>query len=111
MIYSCSLYAPNDVRLFPVQLLEAFGEFIIGSFLLYSGKRQTGTSAIAMYMVLYSVMRFFLEYLRGDSVRGSFYMLSTSQVISIVVFIIGLIIITHEKHKKNDVCFIRRDFR
>ncbi len=111
VIYSHSLYAPNDIRLFPVQLLEAFGEFMIGFYLLYSCKRRNGASAIAMYMVLYSIMRFFLEYLRGDSVRGSFYLFSTSQVISIVVFVIGLLTIVREKHKKDGVCFIRGDFR
>ena len=100
MIYTCSLYAPNGVRLFPVQLLEAFGEFMIGLYLLYSCKRRNGTSAIAMYMVLYSIMRFFLEYLRGDSVRGSFYLFSTSQVIGTVVFVIGLLTIMREKHKR-----------
>ena len=55
--------------------------------------------------------RFFLEYLRGDSVRGNFYMFSTSQVISIVVFITGLLTIMREKHKNDGVCFIRRDFK
>lgn len=91
VIYSNSLYAPNGVRLLPVQLLEAFGEFIIGSFLLYSCKRHKGISAIAIYMILYSVMRFFLEYLRGDFIRGSLYAFSTSQLISVVFLIIGSI--------------------
>lgn len=97
VIYSNSLYAPNGVRLLPVQLLEAFGELIIGLFLVYSCKRQKGISAIAIYMILYSVMRFFLEYLRGDSIRGSLYAFSTSQLISIVVLIIGLIMCIYSK--------------
>lgn len=88
--YSDSLYAPNGIALLPVQLLEAFGEFVIGMILLFSCKRQKGISAIAMYLILYSVMRFFLEYLRGDLIRGGLYIFSTSQYISIAVFIIGL---------------------
>ncbi|MCM1058390.1 MAG: prolipoprotein diacylglyceryl transferase [Firmicutes bacterium] len=88
--YSDSLYAPNGVGLLPVQLLEAFGEFAIGGLLLYKCKKTKGISAIGTYMILYSVMRFLLEYLRGDFIRGSFYRFSTSQVISIVIFAIGL---------------------
>ena len=88
--YSDSRYAPNGVPLLPVQLLEAFGEFGIGMALLFLCKRQKGISAAAMYMTLYSVMRFFLEYLRGDIIRGSLYNFSTSQYISVAMFIIGL---------------------
>lgn len=102
VIYSDSLYAPNGVRLLPVQLLEALGEFIIGLFLVYSCKRLNGISAIAIYMTLYSGMRFFLEYLRGDFIRGSLYAFSTSQCISIVVFIIGLSVCIYKVVQKRN---------
>ncbi|MBD5527130.1 MAG: prolipoprotein diacylglyceryl transferase [Lachnospiraceae bacterium] len=98
VIYSHSLYAPNGVRLFPVQLLEAFGEFIIGLFLLYSCRKQKKVSPIIIYVISYCVLRFFLEYLRGDSIRGSLYGFSTSQLISIPI-IIGLSIILHKKRR------------
>lgn len=98
VIYSHSLYAPNGVRLLPVQLLEALGEFIIGSFLLYSCRKQKEVSPIITYVISYCVLRFFLEYLRGDSIRGSLYGFSTSQLISIPI-IIGLGIILHKKRR------------
>lgn len=101
IIYSNSLYAPNGVLLFPVQLLETFCEFIIGLFLLLSCKKQTGTSSIITYIMLYSVMRFFLEYLRGDFIRGNLYGFSTSQIISTLAFIIGLGTALYKKRKKT----------
>lgn len=100
VVYSNSLYAPNGIHLLPVQLLEALGEFTIGFFLLYSGKKQTGPSVVITYMILYSGLRFFLEYLRGDFIRGSLFAFSTSQLISIIIFVLSLGIILHEKQKK-----------
>lgn len=100
VVYSNSLYAPNGVRLLPVQLLEAFGELTIGLFLLCSSKKRTGLSAIITYVILYSGLRFFLEYLRGDLVRGSLYGFSTSQLISFIIFVMGLGILLREKRKK-----------
>jgi prolipoprotein diacylglyceryltransferase len=43
-------------------------------------------------MMTYGVGRFLIEYLRGDSVRGTIWIFSTSQVISFAVFLIGLIL-------------------
>lgn len=101
VIYSDSLYAPNGVRLLPVQLLEAFGEFIIGSYLFCSCKKHKGASAMALYMILYSGMRFILEYLRGDLLRGSLYAFSTSQHISIILLIISSIIILSKRRNNR----------
>ena len=41
-----------------------------------------------MYFILYSIGRFFVEFLRDDY-RGSIGFLSTSQLISIVMLVIG----------------------
>jgi hypothetical protein len=59
------------VRLFPVQLLEAglvLGLVAVGAVLVLSDAA-AGTAA-GMYVVGYGVIRFALEYLRGDSVRA-----------------------------------------
>lgn len=99
IIYSNSLFAPNGIRLLPVQLLEASGEFVIGFLLLYLSKRLRGADSLIAYFMSYSVMRFFLEYLRGDQERGSLYGFSTSQLISILILFIGLGIILYRKQK------------
>ena len=44
----------------------------------------------ACYMIFYSAGRFVLEFFRGDLIRGSVWILSTSQFISIFVMAAGL---------------------
>jgi len=44
-----------------------------------------------VYLVIYSVGRFFLEFLRGDVNRGMWLFLSTSQLISILIILAVLI--------------------
>ena len=46
---------------------------------------------IYVYMLIYPVGRFIFEFFRGDAIRGIYFGLSTSQWISIVLFIIGII--------------------
>lgn len=78
----------NDVERFPVQLLEAalnLGLFFLLYYLLNKGKLKGGL--FALYLGLYSVIRFLDEFLRGDAYRGFFLGLSTSQVISIILFL------------------------
>ena len=41
--------------------------------------------AAYLYMALYAIMRFFVEFLRGDEMRNFIFMFSTSQFISIFV--------------------------
>ena len=50
-------------------------------------------------MLTYSVVRFILEFFRYDAIRGSAFGFSTSQWISIVVFIGTIIFIIYRKKK------------
>lgn len=85
-------------RRFPVQLLEAVLEFVLVIWLLsYEDKvkEQAGLSEeedmgkmpkyflLRRYMTAYAVLRFGLEFLRGDAARGYWGVASTSQWISI----------------------------
>ncbi len=45
---------------------------------------------LAWYLALYAVIRFGTEWLRGDAVRGIYFGLSTSQWISICLFLCGI---------------------
>lgn len=45
-----------------------------------------------MYLIVYSVFRFWIEDYRGDIIRGSWAGKSTSQYISIIVFIGGVVL-------------------
>lgn len=95
--YTNSLTAPNGVPLLPIQLIEAFGVFLIFIFLVWytsSPKREHYT--LAMYIILYAPMRFILEFFRGDSLRGFILGLSTSQWISAALFIITVLWLIRE---------------
>lgn len=111
-IFTSSEIAPNGVRLFPTQLLEAGYEallFLVFLFLISKKNlyfiNKNPKKLVALYFLLYSSFRFVLEFFRGDGERGIFYGLSTSQWISIVTFIFGIIIMFKgEKNKDETFC-------
>lgn len=99
--YNSSL-APNGIPLFPTQIIESICLFIIFIVLLITYKRFLGTyKTFGLYCILYSIVRFVLEFFRGDLIRGVFFNISTSQWISIAIFIIGIAIFIYEHKKKN----------
>lgn len=59
--------------------------------LIYHKKAKHTGDVGALYMLLYAVGRFFIEFLRNDD-RGALGFLSTSQVISIVIFFLALLL-------------------
>ncbi|MCL1802889.1 MAG: prolipoprotein diacylglyceryl transferase [Eubacteriaceae bacterium] len=104
VVFPASGLAPAGVPLLPTQLIMCFGDAAICFILLYiaAQKRSEGTVA-ASYLVLYSIGRFFVEYLRNDE-RGTVGMLSTSQFISIFILIgaISLFAIAHRKRNPSE---------
>ena len=83
----------QDVKRFPVQLIEALILLVIFLVLLwqYDKKNKTGKFIFKLYLFLYSFCRFFLEFFRGDDYRGFIGFFSTSQIISIIIFVIVLL--------------------
>ena len=82
---------PLDVRLHPTQLYESFAMLLVFFFLLWLHKhRRFNGQVILLYALLYSVIRFAIEFLRDDP-RGDLFGLttltglSTSQLISLIV--------------------------
>ena len=88
-------YELSSVPRFPVQLLEAFLNFIcfgvLLTVLIKSANRPKGSRKLkqgrllGIYLTYYLIARTFLEMLRGDSIRGSVGFLSTSQLIGILL--------------------------
>ncbi len=77
---------------FPVQLLEAIINIGIFFYLIWFVKKRAGNFKVLFcYIRVYSISRFLLEFLRGDAVRGFANGLSTSQWISIALFVLSLI--------------------
>lgn len=99
-------YSPNiltnHVTRFPIQLVEAGFNLILFIVLnnLYKNNKFKG-NLIYIYLISYSILRFIIEFFRGDSYRGFVFGISTSQFISIVIFIFSIVIIIVKKQKKN----------
>jgi phosphatidylglycerol:prolipoprotein diacylglycerol transferase len=82
--------APLGVSLFPTQLMESGGEFMIFGILMVLWRhRKFDGQLFWLYPLFYSVLRFIIEFFRGDSERGLYFggMVSTSQIIA--VFLLG----------------------
>ena len=82
--------APAGVPLLPTQLMESAFLFLLCAFLVWrlTKKKPFGTVS-GWYMVLYGAWRFTIEFFRSDE-RGFVGALSTSQFISIFVFLGGV---------------------
>ena len=97
----------NGVGYHPTFLYESIWCFLLFLFLLWfdNHRRSFDGQIICLYMMLYSVERFFVEGLRTDSLMIG--PLRQAQVISIVLFAAGLVLYfvlkkRHEKIDKND---------
>lgn len=100
-VYNNSLIPElNGVNRFPVQLTEAAMNLIIFLVLLFMYKRnRMHEKLIYCYMIMYPIVRFVLEFLRGDDIRGIWFGLSTSQWISIILFVIAVVKLIHGSKK------------
>lgn len=75
---------------FPTWFFEAgFCCAIFIYFQLIHKNNATG-SRTAIYLISYSIYRFLIEFMRGDEIRGHIGYLSSSQIISLFVLVIGL---------------------
>ncbi len=88
-------FVMDGVRRFPVQLVESAFEFLMFFALLFVGKRfeqkKKSPKLSFYYLMTYSIVRFNLEFLRGDELRGFFGPLSTSQWIALMIVTVGVI--------------------
>ncbi len=88
---------------YPTQIIEAVGNLIIFFVLhkLYKKSHKNGYIFL-LYLIFYSILRFSIEFLRGDD-RGTFFLgLSPAQNISIVIFIIAIMFLIINKSKKDN---------
>lgn len=93
--------APLNIALHPTQIYEALGNFFIFVVLDWFNRyKHPHGQTIGSYLFLYGLLRFHVEFLRGDD-RGSFVLgLSPSQIIALICIIGGIVIIT--KFRKYD---------
>jgi len=88
------LFLEATPKVHPTQAYEAIFELLVFTvfiILFFKLKKHRDYLFPGLYLVTYGIFRFFIEFLRGDTIRGIF-ILSTSQWISIVLFLIGIFI-------------------
>ena len=99
-VYKHSVGAPNNVPLFPIQLVETITSFILFIYILFRTKKINSKSIIiGESMVLFGILKFSLDFLRESHVGQ---IISLNQVLSIILSLWGLIIIIKDKKKRID---------
>jgi phosphatidylglycerol:prolipoprotein diacylglycerol transferase len=93
---------PLGIALYPTQLYESLASLSIFAILLWRYSRKSRDGEIfVLYLALYAVARFFIEFLRGDEDRGFVFhhLLSTSQFIAILAFATAVWMALTLRHK------------
>ena len=100
---------PTDTYLHPTQLYESFAMLLVFFFLLWLHKRKRFSGQVVLaYALLYSVIRFAIEFVRDDP-RGdvlgltSLTGLSTSQMISLIIGISALIVLIVRRRRAQQL--------
>ena len=97
--------APRNIPLHPTQLYESGGEFLNFLILITLRKHKSFNGQLFMsYLLIYSVLRFVVEFFRGDVARGFIFpYISVSQGISILMFLVAVIGMVVLKRRKTKV--------
>jgi phosphatidylglycerol:prolipoprotein diacylglycerol transferase len=93
---------PLGVPLYPTQPIMMLASLSIFAVLMWRYPKKTRDGEIfVLYLALYAVARFFIEFLRGDEDRGFVFdhLLSTSQFIAILAFATAVWIALILRHK------------
>lgn len=86
---------------FPVQALEAVLNLVVMLILHFAAKKPAYRyRLLCLYLKLYAAVRFFTEFFRADIIRGSYFCFSTSQWISILLFLCSLLYGILQKRKE-----------
>jgi phosphatidylglycerol:prolipoprotein diacylglycerol transferase len=93
---------PLGIPLHPTQLYEAGAELLILIVLLMSERkgRPFAGRTFWLYMLLYAISRFIIEFFRGDD-RGTVFMFSTSQFISLLLAPLAILMLVYLSRAKT----------
>jgi phosphatidylglycerol:prolipoprotein diacylglycerol transferase len=87
--------ALESYKVIPTQLIEAGLNvlLVVALVIVWRRKRKFDGQVFLIYFLAYGVMRFLLEYLRGDVERGMYFggLLSTSQLISLSLITLAIL--------------------
>ena len=108
IVFPEGCFAPAGVPLLPTQLFSSAGDFVIAFLLIrMSGKMRHTGDVGALYLMLYGIGRFCVEFLRTNE-QGGLLELTTAQLISIIFIVasIGLFIRNKKVSDKEDMMYI-----
>ncbi|HSB28676.1 MAG TPA: prolipoprotein diacylglyceryl transferase [Pyrinomonadaceae bacterium] len=98
---------PTDVYLHPTQLYESFAMLLVFLFLFWLHKRKRFSGQVILfYVLLYSIVRFAIEFVRDDP-RGDIFGLttltglSTSQMISLIAGVAAAVLLIIRWRRAN----------
>ena len=92
--------AANGVRRLPVQLIESALNLLLFLLLFYMLEKNKFKGRLLLFYILsYSLLRFLLEFWRGDIVRGFVLGISTSQLISLILIIASALFLAISRYK------------
>ena len=97
IIYTNSLDAPNNVSLFPIQIIESIVFFIIFIY-LYFNRKISNINKCGLLFIICGSAKFLLDFLRASHANT---LLSSNQIISLIFAIIGITILI----KNNSIKF------
>ena len=97
-------FAPNGVALVPTQIYSSILDFLhYGLLLLILRSQKKDGETAAAYLIFYSAGRFVLEFFRYDSIRGAILFLSTSQWLSLVLWLLaGVLFFLGARERKGE---------
>lgn len=96
IIFNNSYIAPIGVKLVPTEIISSLFDFVLAFFLIwYTKKNKKDGMIFALYVIIYSIGRFIIEFFRGDTERGFVGVLSTAQFISIFIMLTGIFMVFH----------------
>lgn len=96
--------APTGVALYPTQLIESVAEIIVFLFLAYkSQKKGFDGQILLLYLIIYSLIRIGIEFLRGDLARGFLIddVLSKAQMWGVVLAVFGIVMLFVKKKGRS----------
>jgi len=91
----------NGVKVHPTFLYESIGDFLVFLFLIWYRREKAKESGevFLLYIILYSLIRFFVESLRIDSLMIG--PIRVAQLVSITAIVVGLALFFVRRKKKD----------
>jgi len=93
--------ATTSLPVHPTQLYEAVGNLLLFVLLDRTTRHRPAKPGriTGLYLTGYAVLRFSLEFWRGDSIRGIYLGFSTSQYLAVAVALCGLFLLLHPEKR------------